>query len=861
MENRKKTFLKDYSAPSFAVDQVHLEFQILDDRCQVRACVDYRRLDPKITDLFLNGDKLKLLSIKLNNEVPKFEASEEGVLIRKVPEHFTLLTEVELDPFNNTELEGLYASDGCLVTQCEAQGFRKITYFLDRPDVMSSYTVSIQGDPKKYPVMLSNGDRIREEILPDGQRRVTWRDPHKKPCYLFALVAGDLGKIEEKFITQSEREVTLEIYSAHGTQHKCKHAMESLKKCMRWDEIRYGREYDLDTYMVVAIDSFNSGAMENKGLNIFNSRLVLVDPKSATDMDFFLVESVVAHEYFHNWTGNRVTLRDWFELSLKEGLTVFRDQEFSMDMFSRDVVRIDSVKHLRNTQFSEDAGPNSHPVRPESCYSVENFFTATIYEKGAEVIRMMQTLVGRPGFRKGMDLYFSRHDGQAVSIDDFAAAISSANDQNWEQFKLWYSQAGTPHLLVREKYNDGKYTLSLEQKLREGQNAFHIPLLFGLLNTKGQEIPIDWPRNTEGNTLLQVRKMHEEFEIACKEKPVLSLNRQFSAPVKFDWNRPSSDLIHLLRYDPDGFNRYEASQKLFLDWMVATYLALEKGQRPTNQPEIIKAIEHVLLDPSIDNATKALLLALPDDAYFVQFLENYLGTQLINTRQFIKNEIAQSLSSLLKSIHASLFGKFNQSIEPKAMGSRSLQNSCLDYLCTLPEFEHLALEQFERASIMTDEIAALHVLTEVPKYRDVAIEKFYSKWKDDSLVLNKWFSMQAASQAEDTLERVQSLFHHPDFQITNPNRVYSLLRTFGNNLGRFHDGAGMGYKFMADKILEIEKINSRVATRLASSFDSVMGVAPELRQKAKAQIERMHRAGLSVNTFEIIDNQMKQLNR
>jgi aminopeptidase N len=872
MMNPKKIFLKDYQAPTFEILSTELFFDIQEDLCRVRQISKYRTLRAE-QELFLDGEELQLEDIKVNGQSLTKEAYSlvsEGLKIHQVPSEFTLEIATRLEPSKNTSLEGLYAADNgkILCTQCEAQGFRRITYFMDRPDVMTNYLVHIQADPRRFPVLLSNGDLIAKKSLPDGRYEVSWRDPHKKPCYLFALVAGDLGVVKDHFITQSGRRISLEIFSAHGTQDRCAHAMQSLKKSMAWDEKRFGREYDLSTYMIVATDDFNAGAMENKGLNIFNSRLVFANSKTASDSDYYNIESVIAHEYFHNWTGNRVTLRDWFHLSLKEGLTVFRDQEFSMDMSSREMVRIENVADLRSDQFAEDAGPNAHPIRPEFCYAVDNFFTSTIYEKGSEVIRMMQTMVGRPGFRKGMDLYFDRFDGKAVIIEDFAQAIADANtnvkSQSWDQFKLWYSQAGTPKVKVSESFSakDRTYTLHLEQSCEPTpdqpvKSPFHIPLVIGLLDDNGQEVSIRHPditANSEGQMILHLKNSEEIFTFTgLNSRPHLSLNRQFSAPIHLDFEQSLADRVFLLENDTDSFNRWESAQAL----EILQFHELLKDPKHAVSKPLLEALRKLSVRSELPEDFRAALLTLPDDSYLSQLIETLDGPLLFRARQSFELQIATALETELLDLYQQWHGKNIESKEPVDFGRRRLKNTALAYLAQIEKHLPLVSKQYETATIMTDETVGFSILVDQAEtLRNAAIERFHDRWKSESLVMNKWFTVQALSHSTETFETVVRLMDHPQFNIKNPNRVYSLLSRFGENLVRFHDPAQPTYSFMADRILELDKINPQVATRVVGCFDVWKKLTEMQKKKAHSELERLVRGGLSKNTYEIVSKQL-----
>ena len=873
MSAPKKVFLKDYKKPAFEILKTDLHFSIYPDYTEVKSHLSFEKTDSS-ADLILQGEKLELISVLLDGKTCEFEKTDTELKIKNVPAKFDLEIHNKIEPAKNTSLEGLYVSGPFLVTQCEPEGFRKITYFLDRPDVMTYYTCTIEADKKLYPVLLSNGDRTASKDLGSGRHSVTWKDPFKKPSYLFALVAGDLGLLKDEFTTVSGKKVALEIYSLHGTQERCHHAMASLKQSMTWDETRFGREYDLSNYMIVAIDDFNAGAMENKGLNVFNSRLVFADAQTATDDDYNRIDSVIAHEYFHNWTGNRVTLRDWFHLSLKEGLTVFRDQEYSMDHSSQALVRIDNVDDLRNYQFAEDAGPNAHPIRPASCFAVDNFFTSTIYEKGAEVIRMMQTMVGRPGFRKGMDLYFERHDGQAVIIEDFAKAISDANHQDWDQFKLWYSQAGTPRVSVQEKYDAAQkiYTLELEQtcpltskEMQEGmadKKPFHIPLLVGLMDSQGKEMKLQSSSlqvNTENKTLIHLKKQKEIFVFEnVSEKPVLSLNREFSAPIQIDFQVKTEDLILQSKFDSDLFNRWDAWQKVYMTELKTLIQGHQNKKSLTPNPKIVEAFKITVQNRDLNPALKAVLMTLPSYDIINQATDVLDAEAFMHARETLRSSFAKESSEALLKDYEKYHGKniFSQNITE--IGNRRLKNTALVYLSYLPEHHSLVMNQLKTAKTMTDAESAFATLLNLESsLRDEAIDIFFEKYKHESLVLNKWFGTQASAKHSKTFETVQKLMNHPEFNIKNPNRVYSLLRSFGDNLIRFHSGTGETYRFLADQIMILDKLNPQVAARVSGCFDVWTKLPAGLKEKAHTELDRLLRHGLSQNTHEIISNALK----
>lgn len=860
---QEKIYLKDYSSPAFSVLSTHLDFNLNEESSIVTATTQYKKL--KDQDLVLNGLDFKLVSITLNNKIlssADYEKNEELLTIKNLPSEFTLVVVTELKPQDNTSLEGLYKSNGIFCTQCEAQGFRKITYFMDRPDVMTTYSVTIEADKTKYPILLSNGDRLKIEDLGNGRHKAYWRDPHKKPCYLFALVAGDMGLIQDTFTTASGRKVNLEVYAAHGKQDRCWHAMASLKKSMKWDEETFGLEYDLNDYMIVAIDDFNAGAMENKGLNIFNSRLVLADKNSATDDDFHAIESVVAHEYFHNWTGNRVTLREWFQLSLKEGLTVFRDQEFSADVTDRGVQRINDVERLRTAQFAEDAGPNSHPVRPESCMAVDNFFTMTIYEKGAEVIRMMQNIVGRKGFRKGMDEYFKRHDGQAVTTEDFAAAISEPNGKDFTQFKLWYNQSGTPVVKIQDSYDAGKkeYKVTLTQNCpptphQPTKKPFHIPMIMGLLNSQGQELALnckDITQNTDGKFLIELKKETQDFIFTdINEKPYLSILREFSAPVNLQWETSDNTYYFLMANDTDSFNRRESAQRMNLKVLSKLISQFRDKQQATIDEKYLAAFKSIIENREMDPAFKALMMQLPADTTLA-LQEPVLDAEaFLKARKFLKKTIAEQNQQSLMMI-------YKDNLKVDAAKNRDLKNTALSYLIELntAEIWSLVSEQYYKAQNMTDRMYAMNFIARSESSeRSAILNDFLNNWKADSVVINKWFTAQANSNRVNTLNEVKALCQHPSFNINNPNNVYSLLRSFGSNITRFYESGTDAFEFYADKIIEIDSKNPQVAARLCAAFNFVKKLDHAEKEKALTEIRRIVATpSLSKNSRELLES-------
>ncbi len=878
------TSINDYQPPSYWVDQIDLCFELNERLTTVRSIMQVRRNadspDGNISKkepLWLNGQEMELTALQMDG-VPldnkDYTLDENGLSIHNPPTEFTLEITTRIRPQANTSLEGLYLSGGMFCTQCEAEGFRKITYFPDRPDVMARYSCTISADQSRYPVLLSNGNWVDGGVYDDGRHFVRWKDPFKKPSYLFALVAGDLVCIEDHFRTCSGRDVALRIYVEPENKDKCGHAMRALKKAMKWDETVYGREYDLDVYMIVAVNDFNMGAMENKGLNIFNSQYVLARPDTATDDDFLHIEEVVAHEYFHNWTGNRVTLKNWFQLSLKEGLTVFRDQQFSTEMNAGVVKRITDVKKLKAHQFPEDAGPMAHPVRPDSYIHINNFYTMTVYSKGAELIRMIYTLLAKARFRKGADLYFERHDGQAVDCDDFITAMQDGGGVDLEQMRLWWSQAGTPQVTVQRTYDPQQqvYTLTFTQTCPSTPNQpakdkkpFHIPMAIGLLDPSGQEIALqlsgeDAPGETTRVFSLRQSKTQLSF-INIDEEPTPSLLRGFSAPVKLQADYTDRELLFLLAHDADGFNRWEAGQQLFFKRIFGLIPGFKAGGAPTLDDAFIDAVRMTLTDQNTDKALIALTLTPPS--------ENELAIRMADDGQTVNVEAIHQLRRVVIRILAKTlkddFMRVYQENDDKgahradadSIARRHLKNMALAYLGYLqaPFIPAFILEQCERAANMTDAIAALRILANIDcEERHRALDLFYEKWQTDTLVLNKWFAVQAASQLPYTLARVRSLMKHPAFSMQNPNKVRALIGVFGHqNHWCFHIYNGSGYAFIADQVLKLDPANPQIAARLATVFNRWRQYDDKRQSKMRAQLERIvNTPGLSADVYEIV---------
>jgi len=872
----KTIYLKDYTVPPYLVDSVFLDFHLDEESTRVNSRLQMRR-NPAATGgaaLELDGQELELLSLKIDGRElaeEEYEIGEEELVIASPPAEFELQIETRIRPQDNTSLEGLYKSSGNYCTQCEAEGFRKITYYPDRPDVMSVFTTRIEAHKGRYPVLLSNGNP-RESGELDGDRHyAVWHDPHRKPSYLFALVAGHLEHIEDRYTTMSGREVTLRIYTEHHNIDKCEHAMRSVKRAMQWDEQVYGREYDLDIYQIVAVDDFNMGAMENKGLNVFNTKFVLARPESATDTDFVNVEAVIGHEYFHNWSGNRVTCRDWFQLSLKEGFTVFRDQSFTADMTSQAVKRIDDVNLLRNHQFPEDAGPLAHPVRPASYVEINNFYTATVYEKGAEVVRMLYNFLGPEGFRKGTDLYFERHDGQAVTTDDFVQAMEDATGRDFGQFRLWYSQAGTPRLEVSDDYDADtrRYTLHVKQSRRaiNGQDTsrpMHIPLAMGLMAADGREIPLqpEGGGTSGAGLVLDVTQMQQDFVFTeVPERPVPSLLRGFSAPVVLHYDYSREQLAFLMARDTDPFNRWEAGQTLMTQVVLECMEAHRQGREMLLDPALVAAVGQALREPSADKALEARVLALPSENYLAEQCQEVDPEAIHQARRFVRRGLAQALrSEWLQTYNDNrLQGEYGLSAEE--MGQRSLTNLALAYLMELeePAVGQMCVLQYEEANNMTDQMAALGALVNTESMeKQRLLNIFYDRWQDENLVVDKWFTVQATSQASDTLERVLALRNHPAFTLKNPNRMRSLIGAFCMaNPRHFHSADGRGYRLLADTVLALNGLNPQVAARLLKSVGQWRKLEPARRALLQAELERvMDTEGLSKDVFEVVSKSL-----
>ena len=840
---------QDYRPPDWLVPEIHLDFDLGADRTRVRATISVERNGSHDRPLVLNGDGLQPVSVKVDGKAADFRMEGPNLVIAMSGSSATVETEVEINPAANTKLMGLYASGGMLCTQCEAEGFRRITFFPDRPDVLSKYRVRIEADAQHFPVLLSNGNRVASGEGANGRHWAEWEDPFPKPCYLFALVGGDLKANRDSFTTMSGRKVDLFIWVRESDLPKTQHAMDSLKLAMAWDEKVYGREYDLDQFNIVAVSDFNMGAMENKSLNIFNSAYVLADQETATDADFDNIARVVAHEYFHNWSGDRVTCRDWFQLSLKEGFTVFRDQSFSADVGSAAVKRIEDVRVLRAVQFPEDQGPLAHAVRPDSYIEISNFYTATVYNKGAEVIRMFHTVLGADKFRAGTDLYFDREDGKAATCDDFVAALQEGSGVELEPFKIWYSQAGTPKVRARLRYDSDskRATLDLEQHLdptpgQPSKQPMPIPLRTALLGREsGHEIC------PERLIVLDQPVQSVTFEDVT-ETPLLSINRDFSAPIIIDAERSSDELERLAQADTDAFARYEAMQELMMRALVAG----ARGQQVDAAP-VSRAIGATLKSNALDAAFKAEAILLPSESLIADRMDVVDPDSIHQARERLRSEIGTALAGELLAAHRS-DGVSGDDLSPAAKGVRRLRTVALGLIAAGNEGEaaKLAKAQFDRADNMTDRQGALGVLVSTEtEQRQAALDAFYDRFHHDPLVLDKWFALQAAAQRKDTVDQVLKLAQHPDFAMTNPNRLRALAGTFAGNHWAFHSADGRGYAFLADMIIAADKLNPQIAARLVPPLGRWRRFEPKRAALMRAALERIAAApGLSKDVYE-----------
>lgn len=868
--------LKDYRSPAYLVEQVDLNFHLNPTDTQVFATLQMS-LNPdrrdKIEPLVLDGEKLQLLLIRLNGvelQQDDYRCDEISLTIYAPPPQIVLEVVTRIDPLNNTALEGLYQSHGIFCTQCEPQGFRKITYYPDRPDVLARFRVRIEGEAD-CPILLSNGNLIEHNLLKNGRHYAIWEDPFPKPSYLFALVAGDLVCLEDRFTTMSGRQILLQIYVEERNRHDCDHAMLSLKKSLRWEEEVYGLEYDLDRYMIVAVDDFNMGAMENKGLNVFNSKYVLARPETATDTDYLSIEAVIAHEYFHNWTGNRVTCRDWFQLSLKEGLTVLRDQQFSADMHSAAVKRIDDVLLLRQHQFPEDAGPMAHPVRPESYVEINNFYTTTIYNKGAEVIRMLETLLGRETFVKGVRLYLERHDGEAATCDDFVAAMAAAGQIDLTLFRRWYSQAGTPELTVGSHYdsNNRTLTLALQQSCpaTPGQpfkEPFHLPVTVGLLGEDGADLPLhlqseETPVGT--SRVLELTRSRQQFTfVGVRQKPVVSLLRGFSAPVRLKAEFSADELAFRMAHDSDPFNRWEAGQQLATSELMQLYRLQRDNQSVAGlNPAYVAAWAAALADQGADQSLLARMIQLPSEQYLADQIEEIDPQLLRKVREQALRQLLRAHRGLVLERYRGAFSSEVYSLAPAAVGRRRLAQSCLALLMLEPDQDvlDLCLRQYRDAGNMTDRLGAFAALVDSDVVdRHQVIEDFHQQWQAYPLLIDKWFSTLALARSERTFTEVEVLLNHPDFNLANPNRARSLLGAFAQNLAVFHRSDGAGYRLLTDQIRRLDQRNPQIAARLATPLTRWQRLEPHRREMLRGELVALQQEHLSRDLYEIVNKSL-----
>lgn len=879
-QSPKPIYLKDYCPPPYWIDKTDLLFKLYEDHTLVVSTLDIRvnkdvNPDNKLPLVLDGGEELELKDLKLDNQALKennYRILDDKLIVENCPGKFQLQITTLIKPQLNTRLEGLYKSNGMFCTQCEAEGFRHITFYLDRPDVMSFFTTTVEADKADYPVLLSNGNPVDKGEF-DGERHwVKWEDPFRKPCYLFALVAGDLSCVDDQFVTCSGRIVDLKFYVEERDINKCNHAMQALKNSMRWDEEVYGREYDLDIYMIVAVSHFNMGAMENKGLNIFNTSCVLAHPDTTTDAGFQRVEGVIAHEYFHNWSGNRVTCRDWFQLSLKEGFTVFRDEEFSSDMGSRTVKRIEDVNYLRTYQFAEDSGPMAHPIRPASYIEMNNFYTTTVYQKGAEVVRMIHTLLGPEGFRKGCDLYFDRHDGQAVTTDDFVKSMEDANAVDLTQFKTWYEQAGTPILSFSEEFNAEKleYTLHIKQECpptpgQSEKKPFYMPCKFGLIDEQGQDLKPESENDAfkiiQKEAVLIISETQQKVTFKnIKNKPVPSLMRGFSAPVKTNINYSKQDLSLLMKSDSDGFNRWNAGQQLALTCIKEQMTLLQNGEALGLDEDLLYGFSALLENKALDPAMVAMMLSLPAEALIIEQTPLADSDMVFQSRRFLQQELARQLKHLFLEVYQGNLNNGEYLPDTKGIGQRALKNSALSYLGLLEkddknEVGQLIYKQFKEADNMTDQSSALRTLVHNEfEFADKALQDFYEQWQHESLVMDIWLGIQASNPGKNTLDKVKNLMEKPPFELTNPNKVRALIGQFCMlNIVNFHNMSGKGYQFLSDQVISLNKINPQIASRLVSPLTQWRSFNEPRQALMLKELKKLHaQADLSPDVFEVV---------
>ncbi len=870
-------YRKDYQAPSYYISHTKLTFELFEDHTIVSSELSVsRNTSLKKAPLALNGHELELMDVAVDGktlDAQQYSVDAEYLTINELPENFVLSIKTRIYPQNNTALEGLYKSSKMFCTQCEAEGFRRITYYLDRPDVMSVFEVKIIADKQKYPVLLSNGNMTASEDLSDGRHMTIWQDPHKKPCYLFALVAGDLQFIEDSFQTMSGIDVALRIYVESQNIDKCDYAMDSLKRAMKWDEDVYGREYDLNIFNIVAVDDFNMGAMENKSLNIFNSSCVLAHPKTATDAAYQRIEAIVAHEYFHNWSGNRVTCRDWFQLSLKEGFTVFRDASFSADMGSSTVKRIEDATMLRTVQFAEDAGPMAHAILPASFIEISNFYTVTIYEKGAEVVRMIHNLLGAALFRKGSDLYFNRHDGEAVTTDDFVVAMEDASGIDLVQFRNWYHQAGTPEVVVTDIYDKAKqeYRITFNQSCPNTPESsdkapFHIPVQLGLLTQDGKEVSLQCENSADFNSetsVISLKQAQQTFVFSGIASPVVpSLLRGLSAPIKLQYAYSREQLLFLLAFDTDGFNRWDAGQALATDIILELAERVLASKALTLDERLLKVFSEILKQSDLDKAMLVKMLTLPSVAFLMEQQKPAHVHALDTAKRFVKNTLARELHKQFSEVYHQNLNDDVYEPDPDAISQRTLKNLCLQYLTESGQEQYLILasKQFDIADNMTDQSASLVAIVNSP-FQEAAqdvLSKFYQQWRHEPLVINLWLSIQASSDYLEGVAACNKLLTHEAFDMKNPNKVRSVIGVFaGQNLRHFHAESGQGYSWLADRIIELDALNPQIASRLLGPLTKWKRLNVENGQKMKLALEKiLDHGNLSKDVYEVVSKSL-----
>lgn len=878
MTKVKITFLKDYIPPGFLINTVELTFTLDEELTKVNTrltCIRNTNLENKSKSLILQGEHCELVFIKLDNRrlsTKEYQLQDNELTIFEVPNQFSLEIENKIKPKENTALSGLYVSRGIFCTQCEAEGFRRITYFLDRPDVLARYTTTIIANKKKYPILLSNGNKVAQHDLENNQHSITWEDPFKKPSYLFALVAGDLEYIEDEFITQSQRKIKLQIFSGKGERNKCHHAMDSLKKAMRWDEQAYGREYDLDIFMIAVIDDFNMGAMENKGLNIFNAQTILADPNSATDADYSYITKVVGHEYFHNWTGNRITCRDWFQLSLKEGLTVFREQEFSESMGNPATERIDTVKQLRTMQFSEDASPLAHPVQPDSYMEINNFYTMTVYEKGAEIIRMMKVLVGAELFRKGMDDYFTSYDGQAVTIEDFVKSIEKGSGYDFQQFRRWYKQSGTPTVQIDYHYSAEEKTFDLILKQhcpatpdQPTIQPFYIPLVMALLSREGKALDLQLVDDTTSmgtQCTLKLKESEHAFQFVHVDvKPIPSLLRNFSAPVKLQVNYSNEELAFLMQFDTDGFNRWDAAQEL-ASRIILGRIQSSVAVDDSTVIQLLKGYKILFADEQRDHKDLLVeLLSLPSEASLAEKIPIIDIDGIHEEREWLRFQLAEKLKNNFLHAYQIYHDVRPYVVDKQSVTNRRLANISLTYLMLLqdPSVHHLCVDHYKKADNLTDRIVGLsEIVNHNLSQKDRFLKEFYENNSANSLVVCKWLAIQARAPLPDTLHQVKKLLTHPAFDWKNPNKIRSLIGIFcSENRSQFHDRSGAGYLFLSEQIQYLDSINPQIAARLVKHFTQWRRFDSDRQTLMHEQLERLIKLPkLSSDVYEMVSKSL-----